>query len=159
MANQNSTLTKEILHDLFEYKDGNLIRKKTNTLCGSVDNNGYLISSVLGKRQKNHRLIFMMHYGYMPKIVDHIDRNTSNNKIENLRDACTSLNCLNSNGNKRNTSGFKNVDFLKSKRKWRVLLQVKKTSYFFGYFDDLELAGLVATEAKDKYMRLAFASI
>jgi signal transduction histidine kinase len=38
MANQNSTLTKEILHDLFEYKDGNLIRKKTNTTLLHLNN-------------------------------------------------------------------------------------------------------------------------
>ena len=75
-----------------------------------------------------------MHYGYLPKIIDHIDRNPANNKIENLRAASRSLNCLNSKINKTNKSGVKNVDFLKSKKRWRVLMQIQKKSYFFGYF-------------------------
>jgi hypothetical protein len=159
MANPNSILSQEVLHELFEYKDGNLIRKKTNSIAGSIDTNGYLITSVLGKKQKNHRIIFLMHYGYLPKIIDHIDRNPANNKIENLRAASRSLNCLNSKINKTNKSGVKNVDFLKSKKKWRVLMQIQKKSYFFGYFSDLELAALVAEEAKDKYMRLSFGNL
>ena len=156
MANTNSIPSQEVLHNLFEYKDGNLIRKKTNSIAGSIDADGYLITSVLGKRQKNHRIIFLMHHGYLPKIIDHIDRNPANNKIENLREASRSLNCLNSKINKTNKSGAKNVDFLKSKKRWRVLMQIQKKSYFFGYFKDLELAELVAIEAKDKYIRMYF---
>ena len=159
MAKSNSIPSQKVLHEIFEYKDGNLIRKKTNTIAGSLDVYGYLITSVHGKRQKNHRIIFLMMNGYLPKIVDHIDRNPSNNKIENLRDASRSLNCLNSKTNKNNKSGAKNVDFLKSKNKWRVLMQIQKKSYFFGYFSDLELATLVAEEAKDKYMRLSFGNL
>ena len=156
MANAKSIPSQEILHQLFKYEDGNLIRKKTNSIAGSKDSKGYLITSVNGKRQKNHRIIFLMFYGYLPRIVDHIDRNPSNNKIKNLRDASRSLNCLNSKVNKNNNCGIKNVDFLKSKNKWRVLMQIQKKKYFFGYFADIELASLVAEEAKDKYMRISF---
>ena len=45
--------------------------------CGYIMVNGYLV----------HRLAWYMHYGEDPgdKQIDHIDRNKSNNKINNLR--------------------------------------------------------------------------
>ena len=33
-----------------------------------------------------HSIIFLMHHGWMPDITDHIDRDTHNNRIENLRE-------------------------------------------------------------------------
>jgi hypothetical protein len=146
-------MNKDRLHEIFKYKDGVLFRKKNGVVAGSKDTKGYLISSVDGKRQKNHRIIFMMHYGYLPRIIDHIDRNPANNKIENLRDVNYAQNSLNSGTSMRNTSGFKNVDWLASKKRWRVYLKLNGKRTLFGYFKDLELAGLVAAEAKDKYIR------
>jgi hypothetical protein len=149
-------MNQQRLHEIFEYKDGFLFRKKTGVVAGSKDTKGYLISSVDGKRQKNHRIIFMMHYGYLPRIIDHIDRNPANNKIENLRNVNYAQNSLNSGTSKHNTSGFKNVDWFASKKRWRVYLKLNGKRTLFGYFKDLELAGLVAAEAKDKYMRSSF---
>jgi len=149
-------MNQQRLHQIFDYKNGILFRKCNGKIAGSIDTKGYLISSVDGKRQKNHRIIFMMHYGYLPRIIDHIDQNPSNNCIENLRAVSYAQNSLNSNTCVRNTSGFKNVDWLKSKKRWRVYLKLNGKRTLFGYFKDLELAGLVAVEAKDKYMRLNF---
>lgn len=149
-------MNQQRLHEIFDYKNGVLFRKRNGKVAGSKDTKGYLISSVDGKRQKNHRIIFMMHYEYLPRIIDHIDRNPANNKIENLRDVNYAQNSLNSGISIRNTSGFKNVDWLASKKRWRVYLKLNGKRTLFGYFKDLELAGLVAAEAKDKYMRSSF---
>jgi hypothetical protein len=149
-------MNQQRLNEIFDYKNGVLFRKCNGKVAGSIDAKGYLISSVDGKRQKNHRIIFMMHHGYLPKIIDHIDQNPANNKIENLRPVSYAQNSLNSGISVRNTSGFKNVDWLASKKRWRVYLKLNGKRKLFGYFKDLELAGLVATEAKDKYVRLNF---
>lgn len=52
---------------------------------------------------------------------------------------------------KPNNTGIKNVSWEAAKQKFRVALQVNKVRKFFGYFDDLELAELVAVEARAKY--------
>ena len=156
MADQH--LTKEILNFLFDYKDGQLIWKFTlgskspkGSVAGSLRHDGYIKVGISGKNYLIHRLIFMWHHGYFPQIVDHIDGNNKNNRIENLRPATNAENCQNQKLPKDNTSGYKNVSWNKLKRRWVVSLRINKTIKNFGYFKDLELAELVAQEARTKY--------
>jgi hypothetical protein len=60
----------------------------------------------------------MMHYGYIPSIIDHIDGNPLNNNIKNLRPATEMQNHHNMGISKRNKSGIKGVCWDKSKNKW-----------------------------------------
>jgi len=146
---------------LFEYKDGFLYCKektnpKSNKLqigerVGSLTASNYFRTKINYKEQFVHKIIFLMHYGYTPKIVDHIDGDTTNNKIENLRAATISQNQHNRSKQKNNTSGFKNVSWCKRTKKWQVNLAVNGKSIGFGRFDDIELADLVAKEVRDKY--------
>ena len=55
---------------------------------------------------------------YIPNIVDHIDGNSSNNCIENLRDANKAQNGWNSKLNKNNSSGIRGVSWNKQTKKW-----------------------------------------
>jgi len=98
-----------------------------------------------------HRVIFLMHHGYMPVIVDHIDGNPKNNKIENLRDATYLQNALNVKVRKDSISGVQNVGWHKTHKTWCVHLTVYGKRKCIGYFKDLELAELVAQEARRKY--------
>ena len=129
MAEQDSTPTQKLLHQLFEYKGGKLYWKvdaaynvKIGDVAGTTDSKGYKTTKINGKIYKVHRLIFLMHYGYLPKFVDHKDKNPSNNKIENLRDATHSENQLNSKIPKNNTSGIKGVSWNSLVKKWAVRL-------------------------------------
>jgi hypothetical protein len=154
-------ITQERLKELFDYQNGQLIWKvkkarcvKIGTAAGSISTaNGlkYVCVEIDGSSHKLHRLNFLYHYGYLPKCVDHKDGNTLNNKIENLREATLSQNSQNGKFRTSNTSGYKNVSFEKRHNKWRVLLRVNGINKSFGYYDDLELAGLVAAEARDKF--------
>jgi hypothetical protein len=155
-------LTKEYLHSLFDYKDGQLIwkvQKANRTQIGSVagwanrDIHGqqYMNVELDGKSYKVHRIVFVYHHGYMPKRIDHIDGNRFNNNIENLREVTASQNALNSKFRRSNTSGSKNVFFDNRSNKWRVQLRINGRSKSFGAYDNLELADLVATEARDKF--------
>ena len=97
------------------------------------------------------RLNFLYHHGYLPRCVDHKDGNTLNNQIENLREATHSQNSLNSKFRISNTSGYKNVHYVKRNQKWRVMMKIRGVNKSCGCYDDLELAGLVAAEARDKF--------
>jgi hypothetical protein len=163
------TLTQDEAHRLFEYRNGLLFWKirplsdfKTIGRCiqwneryghkqvGSCA--GKYVNVAINKiRYQAHRIIFLMHYGYQPTIVDHINRKTQDNRIENLRAATFTENLRNAKAPKTNTSGYKNVVWHKQRCKWNVRLTINHKNKSFGLYDDIELANLVAHEARNKY--------
>jgi hypothetical protein len=157
MATQNSTLTQDQAKDLFEYRNGDLYWKiskgqaKIGSKVGCFDKEGYRVTIINYKNYKVHRLIFMMHYGFFPQQVDHINGNKSDNHIENLREATHSFNECNKAIQKNNTSGAKGVSWKKDIKKWVVRVGINKKQYRLGCFEDLELASLVAEMAREKY--------
>ena len=158
MADQ--IISQEYLHEIFKYKDGDLIyKKKTHKFskskigakAGTIYSSGYLNVKLHQNPYPIHKLVFMMFHGFFPKVIDHIDGNKLNNKIENLRECCHITNGYNRKLGINNTSGYKNVVWNKKLKKWRVTLMHNKKFQDFGYFEDLELAALVAEEARNKY--------
>jgi hypothetical protein len=152
------TINQELLNEFFLYKDGDLYwkvdrgsNKVAGKKAGKKNNNGYLHTKINGKLYQNHRLIFMMCHGYLPEFVDHIDGNRSNNRIENLRPASNQQNTYNRKLNKNSTSGIKGVTWHKRDNCWMVQIQSDGKKKHLGYFHILELAELVAIEARDKY--------
>ena len=131
-------LTQDQLKDLFDYREGVLYwrislsnRVKIGDKAGNVNSKGYLRANINGVRYYNHRIIFLMFYGYLPNLVDHKDNNPLNNKIENLREASSSQNNCNAKKRADNTSGIKGVSWRKRDKKWRVYLNVNgKTKHF-----------------------------
>jgi hypothetical protein len=69
--------------------------------------NRYYKIGHLGERFQCHRVVWYLNNGDIPSgmVVDHIDGNTSNNKIDNLRIVSTSVNSRNRNMQADNTSG------------------------------------------------------
>lgn len=91
-----------IWSEIFEYKEGKLFWKINSgnnmvkcKAAGSITKDGYYRLKYKGKKYFNHRIIFEMHNGYLPDIIDHIDQNKLNNNLDNLRVANRSLNMLN----------------------------------------------------------------
>jgi hypothetical protein len=152
-------MTPELAHHLFTYVDGVLYWKNplnpritpAGTVAGTLGKLGYVHIQYNYKIYKAHRVIFAMFHGYTPDYVDHIDGNKANNAIGNLREATLAGNARNAKRRKDNASGVKNVCWHKRIHKWGVSLCVDRKLKHFGYFDDLELAGLVALEAREKY--------
>ncbi len=151
-------LTPEILLTLFEYKEGDLYWKScpsnnvvSGTLVGTDTGRGYRSVSVFSKIYKVHRLIFFIHYGYFPSYIDHKDGNTKNNQIENLRECTYPENNQNAKIRKDNISGVKGVSWSTRERKWKVAIRKEGKKFNLGTFADLELAQLVAEEARSKY--------
>jgi hypothetical protein len=155
-----STLTQEYLKSILDYDlDTGIftwkVSKANRTKVGDVAGwsyNGYREIEINNKAYKAHRLAWLYVYGEMPKkLIDHIDGNRSNNKISNLREATYQENSENYKTPKTNKSGVKNVSWYKSLNKWVVSISIRKTKKTVGYYDDLELAELVAIEARNKY--------
>ena len=90
-----------------------------------TNHKGYLRVCIKGKRYLVHRIIFFMHFGYMPEIVDHIDHDKRNNRPENLRDVSAYINSLH---RQRRDSG---VSFERNRSKYRAEVAGK----FLGYFE------------------------
>jgi hypothetical protein len=120
-------MTQIELNELFEYQDGCLYWKKkinvtgidrTGKVAGCRQRNGYWIIKIHQKIWLAHRLIFMWHHGYFPETIDHIDRDNSNNRIENLRAATYGQNNANRKMQKNNACGLKGVWFRKDRGKW-----------------------------------------
>ena len=52
---------------------------------GSLNQDGYERVRCKGTLRMKHRLLFWLFHGYLPKEIDHEDRNRSNNGIHNLK--------------------------------------------------------------------------
>jgi hypothetical protein len=152
----NDASSQNNYHDIFEYKDGKLFWKQTKRLdllnkeAGHEDDNRYISVKINNRMKKAHRIIFQMFHGYEPKLVDHINGNRKDNRIENLREATHSQNSFNvSHKNKDGT--IKNVTWHKRNKKWNVRVMKNRTTVFSYLCKDFELAELVAMEARNKY--------
>ena len=93
-----------------------------------------------------HRLFFYWHYGYLPKQIDHIDRNRLNNNISNLRELNNSQNQHNRNKlkkrkGKKTSSKYKNVIWDKKSNKWRARVRLNYKLNSLGFFDNEDEAG------------------
>jgi hypothetical protein len=139
------------LKTIFENKDGVLYWRKNGKKAGTPHHTGYIQISIDGKLHNAHRLVFMLHHGWAPEIIDHVDGDRSNNKIENLRPATWRQNLQNMKLRPTNKSGCKNVSWSAARKKWIVQLSIDGRQTNLGRFDDLEFADLVATEARNKY--------
>jgi hypothetical protein len=146
----------DLAHELFEYKDGDLIRRvqrrsakvgSSALYCGGR----YMRVRLCGKQEQAHRVIFLMHHGYMPSIVDHKDGNVFNNCIENLREATQQQNCFNRQLRSDNKCKTPNVHWHKQHEKFAVVVSVDGKQKHFGYYDDLQSASVVAEQARQEH--------
>lgn len=154
---QVEALRAAALH-AFEYRDGVLYWKNPASSrieigreIGTKDSKGYLSVRLGYTHHRVHRLIFLMHNGYLPEFIDHIDGDKLNNRIENLRAATKSQNSQNTGMISNNTSGVRNVSWCRPRKKWVVAMKFYGKNRYIGAFEDLELAELVAYEARDKF--------
>ena len=149
-------LTQTYLHEILEYRDGILYWKvdrrktKVGSKAGRTKSNGYGEVRIDGKLHGTHRLIFMMFHGFMPKIIDHIDCNPLNNKINNLREATQAQNMLNTFRPKNNTSGFKGVYLDKKSGNWIAQCVVNGRKSYLGAFADIHDAARSVISFREK---------
>ena len=104
---------KELLKEVeYNPKTGLMVWKRNRhgvrkgTVVRSITSNNYRSVYILGEKYLVHKLIWFYITGEYPDhIVDHIDRNSLNNKWDNLRKSDKINNARNTNLYKTNTSG------------------------------------------------------
>ncbi len=79
---------KSYILEHFCYDNGKITRDDRKNSNGSYDKDGYLILKIKGKQFKAHRIVWLLVNGEFPKSeIDHINRNRTDNRIENLRES------------------------------------------------------------------------
>ena len=103
--------------------NGELRRNGKGTDNRKPSKNGYVyITFWDGKKNHGrllHRLLFVKVHGFEPEFIDHIDGDTTHNRIENLRECSTLQNNWNMKKSVRNKSGWKGVHFMRTIKRWR----------------------------------------
>ena len=152
-------LTAEKLRMLLHYdpETGIFTRKvrtspriKVGDVAGSVNTSGYLLISVQSRLYLAHRLAWLYVYGEWPKLtIDHVNRNTSDNRIANLRDISHKQNGQNASIRIDNTSGHTGIIWCGREGKWLARICHNYKTIHLGYFTDREDA-IAARKAAEK---------
>lgn len=110
-------------------------RKKSTSMtklgewAGSIDGRGYRIITLNSKSVKEHRMVFLLCYGFLPEQIDHIDGNPLNNHPENLRASNQILNKQNKLAQSNSKTGIKGVSFDSKRNRWFVCVKVRVSSF------------------------------
>jgi len=139
-------LSQEALREILEYhsegvftwKDTFGPKMQKGTIAGSYNSDGYKQISFNNTKYLAHRLTWIYHYGDIPKnlYVDHKDRDTTNNRAENLR-------LITPEGNAENSYA---KGYVYTKGKYMARLVVKGKVRHIGTFS-------TAKEAQDAYFK------
>lgn len=153
-------MTQEDALRIFDYRDGTLYwRERADALkqwnskhagkqAGCPSGHGYIKIRLAGRSYYAHQIVFLMHHGYIPEVVDHVDCDAGNNSIENLRAASKSLNGMNRDRPINNTSGNKGVVWHKAARKWMASVVVAGKKVYLGLYTDFDAACQAANEGR-----------
>ncbi|MDE4303571.1 HNH endonuclease [Phaeobacter gallaeciensis] len=110
----------------------------------------YRCGHIGGKLWKAHRACFLIHRGYLPDCIDHINGNGLDNRWHNLRDASQSENMMNANFSELNTSGRVGVLWIQERRKWRARITSGGKTHYLGEFVKFEDACRAREAAEQK---------
>ncbi len=118
--------------------------------------NFYAVTSWYCSELKRSRPVYLHQFimNSNGNVVDHKNHNTLDDRKKNLRVIADSNNSKNrKTRNSNNTSGYRNVSWSSSERKWLVQLQINKKNTVLGKFEyeDLDKAGQFAEEMRNKY--------
>lgn len=84
--------------------------KRAGAVAGCLSPVGYIHLCIGGRQYLAHRLAWIAYHGTEPPdIIDHIDRNKSNNAIANLRDGTGGINEMNAKPPKDSPFGISGV--------------------------------------------------
>lgn len=138
---KHNSLTQETLKSLlsYDYKTGifTWIKTsrgvKTNVVAGRIDKNRREIK-INTIKYFAHRLAWLYVYGEWPiVIIDHINGNGLDNRIENLRIATPAINARNKKKSAKNTSGYNGVT-CRSNGKFQARIRVSGRKITIGTF-------------------------
>ncbi len=150
-------MSQDLIENLY-YHNGILFWAQTvhnkcqkDSPVGTKKQNGYIEIQWKGKRYYAHRIIWTIFNGEIPDklVIDHIDGNPSNNKLENLRCVQHVSNLHGARKLTRNKSGFIGVSWNKLTKSWEASVTYKGNRIYRDYFDDVTEAGEAVQLIKD----------
>lgn len=139
----------EIIRLFDYYEDGYLVWKINRGKCKVGDIAGckdglYWTVKINYRKYPLHRLIFLWHNKYLPEnLVDHIDQNPSNNRIENLREVSHQCNMRNCRLSKNNSSGISGVSFISKSKKWQSTITINGKNVNLGLYKKFDDAVMI----------------
>jgi len=138
---------------VFRWRYGSHNRKvKPWDIAGRFDDKGYVNITLRGKTYKAHRLAWLYMTGHFPSsLLDHKNRNKSDNRFENLRQANKTQNNWNTSIRSDNKSGIKGVHFCKTWQRWIASVRVNGVRHHVGRFATIEEAQKSVTEFRSKH--------
>jgi hypothetical protein len=137
-------LTQQRLKELLQYDPDagvfvwNVTRStaKVGDRAGTYDKRGYVRISIDSVVYAAHRLAWLYIHGAWPSgVVDHINRNTGDNRLCNLRDTDQYVNTQNARTRKDSPIGLRGVTRHPQSKKWRARIQANGKSVQLGTFD------------------------
>lgn len=119
--------------------------------AGSIYSNGYRYISINGVEYRSGRLAWLYYYGEEASgMVDHHNRDRSDDRILNLREATNSQNQANRPAPKNNTSGVKGVRYERDRGRWRASIEFNGKAKNLGRFSTKEEAIAARKSAEEK---------
>lgn len=142
------------LTGVFRWKTPPTKRVSPGDIAGTAHNAGYWALSIRGKPVLAHRVAWFYVHGEWPSgDIDHINRDTIDNRLENLRVVSRSEN--NMNRKRSASSGFKGVCLHKASGLWTANTKVKGVPVHLGYYKTAEEAG----RAYDKFVEDTYGDV
>lgn len=110
---------------------------------------GYRKGEVMGCTVYAHRIAWAIVHGEWPSgEIDHINGNSLDNRLVNLREASSSENSMNQKGHKDSLSGLKGAGWHAQRGRWVSSIFAKGKRYHLGLFDSPQ-------EAHEAYCKAA----
>jgi hypothetical protein len=114
-------------------------RIQIGSVAGNVGLNGYRYITFNNKRIFAHRLAWFLYHGSWPiGDIDHINGDKCDNRIVNLRDVSTRVNCQNRSYHRAGKPA--GCYFDKSRNKWLSQIRHGGKRYHVGYFNSQDEA-------------------
>lgn len=162
MSVQN-TLSHDLLLDRLIYEpDTGVFRwrrkrkpRSANALAGYLDPKGYWYVRVERTLYAAARLAWFYVHGKWPDgEIDHINRDSKDNRIVNLRDVSRTVNVWNTGLSSRNTSGYQGVYWCAQRRKYRARIKRNGKMTDLGFYESAKQAGEAYLKAKHRHDQL-----
>jgi hypothetical protein len=101
---------------------------------------GHMYGKVLEVHISAHRVIWCLVYGYWPNVIDHINRQPSDNRLCNLRDGSHKDNCRNFPVRRDNKWGRVGICWNEKHPRWWARITVDGKTFSLGFFKSFDAA-------------------